>query len=61
MTLPDIESGFEANIDTVSGRLTSNVGEGRRLIHGDGIARYDFESVSGNVNITVKIIPNTRG
>ena len=61
MTLPDIESGFEATIDTVSGRLTSNIGAGQKLVHGDGIARYDFESVSGNVNITVKIIPNTRG
>ncbi len=46
--------GFKAELDTLSGRMkfkTEYVG--RRHDHGNGKSKYDFDTVSGNVEITL--------
>lgn len=52
LVIPRGESGFVATLDTVSGKLYWNGGSGERYSYGNGLADYDFESVSGSVIIT---------
>lgn len=56
VTVPEDISGFTVNYDTVSGNASVNdfefkMPEKRTLVYGDGSARIDFESVSGNIEI----------
>ncbi len=53
--------GFLAELDSVSGDIRVNseyIGKteyvGKIYRHGDGASRFDFESVSGNIKITLK-------
>ncbi len=49
------DSGFKAAFDSASGEMrfkTENVGKLYR--HGDGGSNFDFDTVSGDVNITLK-------
>ncbi len=54
LSLPDIESGFEARIDAVSGDMYFNGNKTGYYKHGSGVASYNFESVSGNVTINLR-------
>lgn len=49
--------GFTADLDSVSGELDCNVpliNNKKSFKYGDGSAKYDFESVSGDVTIHIK-------
>lgn len=54
LKLPESMDGFKAELDSVSGKMTCNGERGRHYRYGDGKADYSFETVSGNVEITVK-------
>ena len=51
--LPDIMDGFDADLDSVSGKMSWNDGSGRSFTYGQGRADYDFETVSGDVKIQI--------
>ncbi len=51
------EGGFTAHLDSVSGDLNCNasvISNGKSRKYGDGSAKYDFDSVSGDVSIHIK-------
>ena len=54
LDLPHIESGFFAHLDSISGRIIWNGGSGREYSYGSAKVGYYFDTVSGNVEITVK-------
>lgn len=59
ITLPESESGFEAELDTVSGSMSLDSNRvGGYYRYGNGTAEYDFETVSGSVNIKIKKVDN---
>ncbi|MCH5317149.1 MAG: helix-turn-helix domain-containing protein [Eubacterium sp.] len=56
VTVPEDISGFTVTYDTVSGNASVRdfevkIPEKRMIVYGDGSARIDFESVSGNLEI----------
>lgn len=56
VTVPEDISGFTVNYDTVSGNASVNdfeikMPEKHMIVYGDGSARIDFDSVSGNIEI----------
>ena len=51
--LPDIMDGFDADLDSVSGKMSWNDGSGRSFTYGQGRADYNFETVSGDVKIQI--------
>ena len=56
VTVPADISGFTVKYDTVSGNASVNdfevkMPEKRMIVYGDGSARIDFDSVSGNIEI----------
>lgn len=56
VTIPD-NDGFTAMLDSVSGKITCDfaaISKKDRIIYKDGNAKFDFESVSGNVYIYKK-------
>jgi DUF4097 and DUF4098 domain-containing protein YvlB len=54
LIIPNTEGGFVANLDSASGKMTCNGTRGDHYKSGAGVAKYDFESVSGNVTITAE-------
>lgn len=54
LSLPDTDEGFLVLLDSVSGRIRSDEGSGKRYKHGSGTAIYEIETVSGDVIINVK-------
>ncbi len=53
IALPEDSEGFTATLDSVSGYMTANGSRGDRYTYLSGGASFKFNSVSGNVNITV--------
>lgn len=55
ITVPDTASGFVADLDTVSGNMSCNNARWLRSYkHGNGVAKFDFETVSGDVYIMIE-------
>ncbi len=54
LTLPDIESGFQAKHEGVSGKMTCDGIKTNYYKHGEGKAIYEFETTGGDVMIIVK-------
>ena len=54
ISLPDIEYGFVATMDSASGKMTCNGSKSDYYTYGKGQAEYEFSSVSGSVRITIR-------
>ncbi len=55
ITLADSTSGFKAELDSLSGKLkVGGENAGKVYKHKDGMAEFEFESISGNVTIVFK-------
>ncbi len=54
LTLPDIESGFQARHEGVSGKMTCDGIKTSYYKHGVGKAIYEFETTSGSVKINIQ-------
>lgn len=54
LKVPDLSDGFDADLDSVSGKMTCNGKKSSNYQHGNGKSSFNFETVSGNVTITVK-------
>lgn len=54
LTLPDIESGFQAKHEGASGKMICDGIKTNYYKHGEGKAIYEFETASGDVVINIK-------
>ena len=52
--VPSTADGFIADLDSISGNMSCNNVSMRYYKHGDGVARFDFETISGNVYVSTE-------